>query len=100
MVYDGTEEQKEAFKRIRASGGHVTVHGAPIGWPDDVRPITESATEPYRYEVTCWNDQCSESFDTYGTYEQVMPLAREHVSKNGCELRVQVHSIITVKLGD
>jgi hypothetical protein len=57
--------------------------------------VAEPQQKPYRYSVTCWSDDCTESLDTYGGVE-VIDYAREHVERNGCALQVQVQSIIEV----
>lgn len=62
---------------------------------DQPHRVHVSDPQPYRYTVICWNDDCAESLDTYGGQE-VIDLAREHVARNGCTLRVEVKSIIEI----
>jgi hypothetical protein len=58
--------------------------------------VAVSDPVPYRYEVTCWRDDCPGALDTYGG-EWVIDYARQHVEKHGCTLQVQVKSTIDVR---
>lgn len=53
-------------------------------------------TKPYRYEVSCWKDDCPGSLDTYGNTDEVLKYAQEHATEYGHSLKVQVKSIIEV----
>lgn len=52
--------------------------------------------EPYYFSVTCWNEACPASLDTYGGPE-VIDMACEHAETYGCTLRVEVKSHIEIK---
>lgn len=63
---------------------------------NDSSTVVVTREPPHRYTVICWNDDCNEPLDTYGRTEDVVRMARQHVERNGCTLRIEVQSIIEV----